>query len=997
MKKHMLLICASLTLCSLIGCGENNSSREQSTTDTLDSSEKTSSAESTDVSVQTSSQEDTDSSFVSSDPEVSSGPQSSQTDSSSSQSSSEQDLSSSSISSDSESSSGQSSSETSASSLQSSDYSQSSSGESSQSISTDSSSEESSLTSVHEHVFPNEWSFDENDHYHVCKCGEIDERKPHQFGEWQIIDEATHVKEGLKRKTCTVCGYYVEETIPMVAHKFSTEWSFDENDHYHVCKCGEIDERKPHQFGEWQIIDEATHVKEGLKRKTCTVCDYFIEESIATRDYCLIYVYQGTELVKTYSTDMDGDYSLDIPDDSELYYAGYTTKNGDPFSVVGNIQDDVVVYLHMDSTPFSIDSEADLDYALASGIKSAVLTADLTITKPHYVISNFTLSCDKDVSITRSKNYGGDIFVVGLDANNQIVAATANPVEFTVSTGEHTISIDGNSATIFESAEPTVEVNGSVFFVAGLSTLNLSGNLIIENNKKNGNNRVNIFDQDTSTDAPYLSKSGRAGGSVIININSTVNIDGAIFRNNETNNSADVENDLSSNGGVIFNYGIVNVLDATFDGNKGTSGSAIYSARTVNVAKASFANNYSYSYGTIYLADSQYSSGTIESAELGNVVFENNSAPMGSGGAIFVSTNAILSVKGAKFTSNSCKNNGGAIASKGVAKIDGCLFKDNSSNSKGGAVYVYYGDSKDTEVARTSTIDDSTFQANHASLGSAVGLGNDAEATDVSEIIHAPTLEVANCLFKENVASKNSTGNYGHGTIYVQKKGVLNLFDVSFSDNSAEMYGGAIFATDFATVNIGSKENESGYANTFERNTAERAGCVYLTSKASLGLESAYFGSNSATNGGVIYATNGFVTASELSFKDNAATNNGGALYIYTSSELSFSGVTAENNTADNYGGFMYQSGASITGFSDIISTENSANTGGFIYITTANSALTVNSGSSKGCTATVADSENIYSNAKSTVVKVAGTDTKSIFDYDGTLFGGKGTLKDVD
>ncbi len=67
---------------------------------------------------------------------------------------------------------------------------------------------------THEHsVSDDVWSNDETNHWNECSCGmhlNVDE---HVAGDWEIIDEATTEKEGLKKKFCTTCGYEMASEI----------------------------------------------------------------------------------------------------------------------------------------------------------------------------------------------------------------------------------------------------------------------------------------------------------------------------------------------------------------------------------------------------------------------------------------------------------------------------------------------------------------------------------------------------------------------------------------------------------------------------------------------------------------------------------------------------------------------------------------------------------------------------------------------------------------
>ena len=99
--------------------------------------------------------------------------------------------------------------------------------------------------------------------------------------------EATHLEEGnIEYWYCEYCDKYYEGalgtnelslediTIPKLSDHTPTDtWYHDENNHYHTCECGEVLDKKAHDF-EWVIDKEATTTSEGLKHEECTVCGY---------------------------------------------------------------------------------------------------------------------------------------------------------------------------------------------------------------------------------------------------------------------------------------------------------------------------------------------------------------------------------------------------------------------------------------------------------------------------------------------------------------------------------------------------------------------------------------------------------------------------------------------------------------------------------------------------------------------------------------------------
>ena len=751
-------------------------------------------------------------------------------------------------------------------------------------------------------------------------------------------------------------------------HSFSEEWSYNEEGHFHKCECGEHDEIVAHEFREWEVKKEPTNHVVGTAERVCSVCSYAESKEIETLTYSVISIYQDGEFVKDVLTDLDGNYALEVPaNTAEEYFKGYFTDSNALFPVSGTIHEDIKVNLVMGAVAY-INNEAGLETVCASGTNFAVIQGDITITQPHYVTSNLTLSIDRDVTITRSSDYEGDLFVVGIDSQYHNAVNYGSPVTFNLDPRTFTLTIEGNSGVIYADAEnPTVEVAGSAFFVAGLATLYVGSGTVITHHKKIANERVEYYGEDTGTDKPYISNVDKVGGSVIVNIDSTVNLNNVTISYCEVNDSTANEAPVTSSyGGAIYNAGITNINGGTYANNKGTYGALMYSSRVVNVTAGVFNDNYSYNYGVIYHADSQYSNATYIAETLGDIHFHDNEAKS-SGGALFVAGKAAIVVSKARFASNVAKNNGGAICSKGIINVSDSVFNANSVNSKGGAIYSYYGDADDQDLARSATITNTTFTANRGPLGSAVGFGNEATTT-VKDIVHFPTGTIKNCIFNSNEAIKNTSGSYGHGTIYAQKKAQVTIVDTDFTFNSAVSNGGCFYVTDYANIHFEKESELRSYASIMTSNSAAKGGAMYIVD-------------------------NGSVTGSYLKFDSNSSTGAGGAVYAYTSSNMNLTHVHAEDNESATNGGFMYQSGAAVVRLEDITSIGNTAATGGFIYITTANSTLEIYSGSSTDCvSSTTANSQNIYSNAASVVVRIK----TSAFIYNGTLYSGKGAYSEI-
>ena len=77
--------------------------------------------------------------------------------------------------------------------------------------------------------------------------------------------------------TCTNFGTTVVE-IPTDVHEhtYSTEWSYDEENHWHATTCGHEGgkDKNSHEFDEWTVKTPATEEAEGIETATCTICGY---------------------------------------------------------------------------------------------------------------------------------------------------------------------------------------------------------------------------------------------------------------------------------------------------------------------------------------------------------------------------------------------------------------------------------------------------------------------------------------------------------------------------------------------------------------------------------------------------------------------------------------------------------------------------------------------------------------------------------------------------
>ena len=84
------------------------------------------------------------------------------------------------------------------------------------------------LTScLHKCEFSDEWSKDENAHWHACtgeKCEEISDKADHTWDDGVITTTATQEEDGVKTFTCTVCQHTKTEPIEFTGLT-NTQWA----------------------------------------------------------------------------------------------------------------------------------------------------------------------------------------------------------------------------------------------------------------------------------------------------------------------------------------------------------------------------------------------------------------------------------------------------------------------------------------------------------------------------------------------------------------------------------------------------------------------------------------------------------------------------------------------------------------------------------------------------------------------------------------------------
>ena len=568
----------------------------------------------------------------------------------------------------------------------------------------------------------------------------------------------------------------------------------------------------------------------------------------------------------------------------------------------------------------------------------------------------------KGASFTgNSASYGGAIFAEGTtldvgsdEAGNKTLfennAATGyggalyiNEYSFTPEVAE------GEPTPETEIVKTTLSVNGAVFEI----NTALRGGAIYLAKTEGYTLEKTEFVSNSATEENY-------GGGAIYSTESVGTLDEITFIGN-----------TSHKGGAVALHSTseMTVTSMTATGNSAT----VNSESGLGVGGVFYANN-----STLALV-----AGENKTIILGASVADDANTAV-NGGAIYAENGSELIITNAIFEGNSATNHGGAIdaiAAKVTIIGDETLFKNNSAVKHGGAIYASYSNSVYTVIEMTG----GRFEGNTAMAGGAVSIRSGCEATFTDTVFDG-----------NSVAGDDGTadGNgEGGGAIY-QGYGKLNLVNVVMTNNTAEVYGGAIVAVGGTVTATGGefKNNtaarggainalESTMSFTDTKFTANQAteynsanggkdgggainaeeGRLTLSGVVMDGNTSKYYGGAINARKGTVEIKNGTVitnsqggTGAALYFReagttviindstvsDNTSTANG-VIYMTSAGTLTVDGLVASGNSAVN-GGVFYLSGGTAT-FSSVVATDNVAKTNGNLLNISGSAVATVN------------------------------------------------------
>lgn len=682
-----------------------------------------------------------------------------------------------------------------------------------------------------------------------------------------------------------------------------------------------------------------------------------------------INTFDGNRAVRGGAIYLSAGAVLDISSNTVTFTGNIASKNGGVIFNAGNLTVSGYTFSSLVNSGNSADFGGIFHNAGTLTVNASAFS-DITVTGNGAVIYNTgTLNLnDGTVFSGNTASYGGAIF------------STGGPVSMT---GE--ILFSGNSATVF---------GGAVYLSVG-SSLTLSDNRVVftGNTAEDGGA---IFNEGTLTVSNYTfsgtENSGNSAvhGGVFYNkgtltiINSTFSgssitgYGGVIYQGKGTLNletGTVFSGNSAVHGGAIYHSGgTINFADGIiFSGNSATYGGAIYVASGASLSlengKVLFTGN-SAEYGGVacnegsltvssYTFSSSVNSGnsatnrgglfynrgvmTVSGSSfsdmditgtggviaqgagtltiLGGTVFLNNSAS--NGGAIFLSGGTLdLAGDSIRFDGNTAAQSGGAIYNAGITRINGndITFQGNTATAThGGAIY--------TTGALTINGSGTEFTDNHA-LSKGVGGSGAGGAVFV---FGTGSFTIARGADRTGF-SRNTAGLSG-GAVYTHGLFTVNGSNVTYTENSADRDGGAVYISNTGTLSMGSDAGTT----VFENNSARNGGAIFVNGKPLVLADGTRFTGNTADNaGGAVYLAAGSsfdISDNRFVFTGNTALSGGvicnaGTLTV---ANYTFDGTGNSGNRAKDGGIFYNDAGGKLKIVDSIFSGQHVTGTGGVI------------------------------------------------------------------
>ena len=472
-------------------------------------------------------------------------------------------------------------------------------------------------------------------------------------------------------------------------------------------------------------------------------------------------------------------------------------------------------------------------------------------------------------------------------SDGDTVAVDAGTYDETVSFAKDItlIGVDGAAATILRSEGTTLTITSADATVSGFTLAPTSGRGVSVRNGAVVLNDLVINGADSSDE----------NGGGIYAVSTTLTLTSSTLSGNTAG---------SANGGALYlSESTATLSDCTLSESSSEKGGAIYAyGSTVSISDSALRDNTAVNGGDKPRGGAIRGEGT--DFVLARVSFSDNAVIGGYGGHISAYGGS-LDITDSSFTTGT------------------------SVGSYGGAIVAY---DTDTRVSGSS------FQGNLAEYdtGASDEVPNGGAIVLVEDTT-TPTLWVEDCSFTDNGAE----GTGGAMRLY---GGEAVISRSTFDGNSAPR-GGGIYATLSAALQI--------ETSAFDDNTSGIGGAIYWRPEEDSGTldlsYSALTGNSADEYGGALYAYGGgAVTLSYSSFTANSAPVGGGAMLWGTPSVQgrmnTFCANRADTGDADGAGLMVYDAGSALNQWTNNLFVENvSTSYGGGLMMVSAGEAVVIN------------------------------------------------------
>ena len=132
------------------------------------------------------------------------------------------------------------------------------------------------------HSWSTSWSTGSTNHWHECtRCGATQDKANHSWNSGTVTKQSTCTAKGEKTYTCTVCKATKTESVAALGHSWSSSWSKDGSNHWHVCsRCNSTKDKAGHTYTTTVVPPSGS--AQGYTLHTCTVCSYSYKDNYTT-------------------------------------------------------------------------------------------------------------------------------------------------------------------------------------------------------------------------------------------------------------------------------------------------------------------------------------------------------------------------------------------------------------------------------------------------------------------------------------------------------------------------------------------------------------------------------------------------------------------------------------------------------------------------------------------------------------------------------------------